>query len=161
MPTGNATVRFLLPEARTEIDVDDISIQLDTCADSTQTLGDMFNCLKPPIEIDEGYAAYYEGSNARRYQSGNQNNINVLRDIDENAFAGAFNVSREQMPLDEGDLVNDDVPFNLAFVESYYGDQSRYRMSPSSSRSDHDIAEEQGDELLAEGTILFIYTLII
>ena len=55
MPTGNATVRFLLVEARSEIDVEDVSIQLDTCADSTQTLGDLFNCLKPPIEIDEGY----------------------------------------------------------------------------------------------------------
>jgi len=54
MPTGNATVRFLLVETRSEIDVDDVSIQLDTCADSTQTLGDLFNCLKPPIEIDEG-----------------------------------------------------------------------------------------------------------
>jgi hypothetical protein len=51
------------------------------------------------------------------------------------------------MPQDE-DLVLDDVPFNLAFVESYYGDQSRIR---SSSSRGHDIAEEQGDELLAEG----------
>ena len=62
-------------------------------------------------------------------------------------------MSREQTPLDEEDLVNDDVPFNLAFVESYYGDQSRSKASPSSSRSDHDIAEEQGDKLLAEGLI--------
>ena len=60
MPTGNATVRFLLVEARAEIDVEDVSIQLDTCADSTQTLGDLFNCLKPPIEIDEGYDPYSE-----------------------------------------------------------------------------------------------------
>jgi len=54
MPTGNATIRFLLESARAEIDVEDVSIQLDTCADSTQTLGDLFNCLKPPIEVDEG-----------------------------------------------------------------------------------------------------------
>ena len=54
------------------------------------------------------------------------------------------------MPLDE-DLVNDDVPFNLAFVESYYGDQSKIKTSPESSRSDHSIAEEHGDKLLAEG----------
>jgi hypothetical protein len=54
------------------------------------------------------------------------------------------------MPLDE-DLVNDDVPFNLAFVESYYGDQSKIKTGPESSRSDHSIAEEHGDELLAEG----------
>lgn len=58
MPTGNATVRFLLVGARAEIDVEDVSIQLDTCADSTQTLGDLFNCLKPPIEIDEGYITF-------------------------------------------------------------------------------------------------------
>jgi len=58
MPTGNASVRFLLAEAHTEIDVEDISIQLDTCADSTQTLGDLFNNLKPPIELDEGYDSY-------------------------------------------------------------------------------------------------------
>ena len=55
MPTGNATVRFLLAGGRSEIDVADVGIQLDTCADSTQTLADMFNCLKPPIELDEGY----------------------------------------------------------------------------------------------------------
>lgn len=55
MPTGNATVRFFLSEARTEIDVEDVGLQLDTCADSTQTLGDLFNDLKPPIELDEGY----------------------------------------------------------------------------------------------------------
>jgi hypothetical protein len=54
MPTGNATIRFLLAGARAEIEVEDVSIQLDTCADSTQTLGDLFNCLKPPIEVDEG-----------------------------------------------------------------------------------------------------------
>jgi autophagy-related protein 2 len=158
MPTGNATVRLLLPSARTEIDVDDVSIQLDTCADSTQTLGDMFNCLKPPIEIDEGYQALSIRSNSRRYQSGNQTAIDVLQDIDENAFSGAFNVSRDHTPIDDlEDLVNDDVPFNLAFVESYYGHQSSSRTSPSSSRMDHDIAEEQGDELLAEGIISTVH----
>jgi hypothetical protein len=76
----------------------------------------------------------------------------LLSDIDENAFAGGFNTSKEPMPMDE-DLVNDDVPFNLEFVESYYGDQSnKMKPSPSSSRSGHNLAEEQGDELLAEGT---------
>src|ERR1700733_11599655 len=55
------------------------------------------------------------------------------------------------MPMDE-DLVNDDVPFNLAFVESYYGDQSKLKASPSSSRSGPSIAEEHGDDLLFEGT---------
>src|ERR1700694_5361295 len=55
------------------------------------------------------------------------------------------------MPMDE-DLVNDDVPFNLAFVESYYGDQSKLKASPSSSRSGPSIAEEHGDDLLYEGT---------
>ena len=54
------------------------------------------------------------------------------------------------MPLDE-DLVDDDVPFNISFVESYYGDQSKIKTSPESSRSDHSIAEEHGDKLLAEG----------
>jgi hypothetical protein len=72
----------------------------------------------------------------------------VLKDIDENAFSGGFAVVRETMPED---LVDDDVPFNLAFVESYYGDQSKIKTSPESSRSDHSIAEEHGDKLLAEG----------
>jgi hypothetical protein len=54
------------------------------------------------------------------------------------------------MPMDE-DLVNDDVPFNLDFVESYYGDQSKIKPSPSSCRIGHNLAEEHGDELLAEG----------
>jgi hypothetical protein len=54
------------------------------------------------------------------------------------------------MPLEE-DLVRDDVPFNVDFVESYYGDQSKVKVSPECSRIDHSLAEEQGDELLAEG----------
>jgi hypothetical protein len=54
MPTGNATLRFILREARAEIDVEDVGIQLDSCADSTQTLGDLFNDLKLPLEVDEG-----------------------------------------------------------------------------------------------------------
>lgn len=54
------------------------------------------------------------------------------------------------MPL-EDDLVNDDVPFNVDFVESYYGDQSKLKVSPECSRIVHNLAEEQGDELLAEG----------
>ena len=58
---------------------------------------------------------------------------------------------KDPLPSDEEDLVDDDVPFNLAFVESYYGDQSKLKSSPSSSRSDHTIAEAHGDELLAEG----------
>lgn len=154
MPTGNATVRFLLVEARAEIDVEDVSIQLDTCADSTQTLGDLFNCLKPPIEIDEGYPPLsFDPLIYRRYQSGSPASINILNDIDENAFSGEFNVVREtMMPVDD-DLVEDDVPFNLAFVESYYGDRSKIKASPESSRNDHSIAEEHGDELLAEGSL--------
>jgi autophagy-related protein 2 len=61
------------------------------------------------------------------------------------------------MPMDE-DLVNDDVPFNLAFVESYYGDQSKLKASPSSSRSGPSIAEEHGDDLLYEGTLASLST---
>ena len=76
-----------------------------------------------------------------------------MSDIDENAFGGDFNGAKQSMPVDE-DLVDDDVPFNLAFVESYYGDQSKMKSSPSSSRSGHSIAEQHGDELLAEGTFL-------
>jgi autophagy-related protein 2 len=75
----------------------------------------------------------------------------VLGDIDENAFSGDFKVTRE-MPQTDEDFVTDDVPFNLAFVESYYGDQSRVKSSPSSSRNEASMAEEAGDELLLEGT---------
>ena len=78
--------------------------------------------------------------------------MDILKDIDENAFSGEFNTAKETiMPGDE-DLVNDDVPFNLAFVESYYGDQSKIKTSSESSRSDHSLAEIHGDELLAEGS---------
>jgi hypothetical protein len=75
-----------------------------------------------------------------------------LSDIDENAFGGGFNQARPPMPVDD-DLVDDDVPFNLSFVESYYGDQSKLKSSPSSSRSGHSLAEQHGDDLLAEGKL--------
>jgi len=84
----------------------------------------------------------------RRYRSAGSESINVLQDIDENAFGGSF-TSKDPIPQDE-DLVLDDVPFNLAFVESYYGDQARIKSSPSSSRGP-DATEEEADELLAEG----------
>ena len=114
---------------RAEIDVEDVSIQLDTCADSTQTLGDLFNCLKPPIEIDEGSITYPDISDVDD-SIGKSCITDILKDIDENAFSGGFNVAQEtMMPVDD-DLVDDDVPFNLAFVESYYGDQSKMKMSP-------------------------------
>jgi hypothetical protein len=90
------------------------------------------------------------GVNNRRYRSGSDPQINIMNEIDENAFGGGSNVEKETMPIEE-DLVDDDVPFNLAFVESYYGDQSKLKGSPSSSRSGQDRAEEQGDKLLAEG----------
>lgn len=89
----------------------------------------------------------------RRYKPANHEVINVLGDIDENAFSGDFKVTRE-MPQTDEDFVTDDVPFNLAFVESYYGDQSRVKSSPSSSRNEASMAEEAGDELLLEGTRL-------
>jgi hypothetical protein len=70
-----------------------------------------------------------------------------MADIDENAFDGGFTVGKGSVSMD-ADLVNDDVPFNLAFVESYYGDQSKIKSSPGSSL---DMDEEQGDELIAAG----------
>src|SRR5271170_1622880 len=73
--------------------------------------------------------------NLRRYRSGSSESLNILGDIEENAFTGEFNVVLNPMPPDE-DLVNEDVPFNLAFVESYYGDQSKFKPSPESSRSE-------------------------
>jgi len=93
---------------------------------------------------------------SRRYKPGNQEPINVLKDIEEHAFVGDFKIARE-MPQTDEDFVTDDVPYNLAFVESYYGDQSRIKSSPSSSRIEHSIAEEHGDELLAEGDSILRY----
>ena len=92
---------------------------------------------------------------SRRYKPGNQEPINVLKDIEEHAFVGDFKIARE-MPQTDEDFVTDDVPYNLAFVESYYGDQSRIKSSPSSSRIEHSIAEEHGDELLAEGDSTYV-----
>jgi hypothetical protein len=80
-----------------------------------------------------------------------------MRDIDGSAFTHE-NLGKEVVPFEE-DLVNDDVPFNLAFVESYYGDQSRLKSSPASSREGFEKAERHGDELLAEGKLLKIHYL--
>ena len=108
---------------------DDLFI-METCADSTQTLLGVINGLKPPLPEGEEvkyctevmpldmFASMIEDSFApgRRHSQGGD------------AILGGADTAGDMLPDiqaigedGDGDLVSDDVPMNLAFVESYYG----------------------------------------
>lgn len=98
-------------------------LSLETCADSTQTLIQLINGLKPPLEISEALKYHTE-----------IDPVEVMKDIEAVAFGeGAFTdteIATHSMSLDSGeDLISDDLPTNLDFVESYYGGDSSRSLS--------------------------------
>lgn len=108
------------PHSTGELNIELLAI--DSCADSTQILIKLINGLKPQIEAQEDVRYRTEPYPA-----------NVFENIDENAF-GDHSVLQNDISRFSEDMVSDDVPSNLDFVESYYTEQpSRYKWSGSSS----------------------------
>ncbi|CAN6674487.1 autophagy-related protein 2 [Trichomonascus vanleenenianus] len=120
-----------LPKVHLEVSSELIS--LETCADSTQTLLLLLNGLKPPVE---------ELDNLAKFQT-EIPPVNVFEDVVEDQY---INPKRYGMGFDSdisgnNDFVADDLPSNLDFVESYYGDKvtrSQWTgLSTSSTSSNH------------------------
>lgn len=124
MMTGISAKLYTLHEKfqpRLELDISGENVSLETCADSSQTLVQVLNGLKPIVEGDQDVVYHTEVLP-----------LDVLQSIDEAAFA------RPIAPDDEVnvDMIGDDIPSNLDFVESYYGDRaSRSQWSSSGSSS--------------------------
>lgn len=104
-------------EKAIDVEVRDDLLIIESCADSTQTLLGIVNGLKPPMP--EGDEIKYRTEIMP---------LDVFKSMTEDAFAQPSRLKAGSMgPVfssddeDDGDLVHDDVPMNLTFVESYYG----------------------------------------
>lgn len=95
-----------------DLEVHDDLLLMESCADSTQTLLAIVNGLKPPLVEDESVKYCTQVME-----------VDMFRSLTENAFSAPKRAAGEWHPDDEddGDLIGDDVPTNLTFVESYYG----------------------------------------
>ncbi|KAA8901758.1 hypothetical protein TRICI_006004 [Trichomonascus ciferrii] len=112
-------------DPRIKLELSSELLVLETCPDSTQTLIQLLNELKPPIEGGEEIKYHTEVLP-----------VNLLEDIDERAFNDPERPVIAETDLNNVDFVSDDLPSNLDFVESYYADKaskSTWNNSPSVS----------------------------
>ncbi|MCJ1464471.1 autophagy- protein 2 [Pseudocyphellaria aurata] len=97
-----------------DIEIRDDLFVLESCADSTQTLIAILNGLKPPVPP----------STELRYRTEVVPVEDMLASLSGDAFAAPQGSNRgdyiSPLDLDEGDMVDDDVPQNLEFVSSFY-----------------------------------------
>ncbi|KAI9791433.1 MAG: autophagy- protein 2 [Candelina submexicana] len=97
-----------------DVDLRDDLLVLETCADSTQTLLGIVNGLKPPSTP----------SKVNRYRTEIIPLQDMLASLSGDAFAQTGPVGEAELEaplgLDEGDMVDDEVPQNLEFVNSFY-----------------------------------------
>lgn len=130
-------------EKAVDLDIRDDLLLMESCADSTQTLIGIVNGLKPPLPESDEVKYCTEVMP-----------IDMLRSLTEDAFV---HPSRRKtgdpgfhMDDDDGDMVGDDVPLNLAFVESYYGHPASSRSLGESTHSKDELADSMLDEDLGE-----------
>ncbi|KAG5366762.1 Autophagy-related protein 2 [Yarrowia sp. B02] len=110
------------PGKPTTININGDTVTLSTCADSTQTLIHLINSLKPPVELS---GAKFQLETLDPF-------LNTFQDVDDCFFKTKNKDACESScssDNDDIDMVSDDVPNNMSFVESYYGGEK-----PSQSR---------------------------
>ncbi len=115
-----------------DVDLRDDLFVLETCADSTQTLLSIINGLKPPSTP----------SKETKYRTEVIPVQDMLASLSGDAFAqvapaGKAN-SEAPLGMEEGDMVDDEVPQNLEFVNSFY----RPELQPSSEEIADSILED-------------------
>ena len=97
-----------------DVEVRDELFVLETCADSTQTFQSVFNGLNPPMPL----------SQELKYRT----EVIPVEDMLASLTGDAYPTGTESekasdglpLDLDEGDMMDDDVPQNLEFVSSFY-----------------------------------------
>lgn len=110
------------PGNPTSININGDTVTLSTCADSTQTLIHLINSLKPAVELN---GAKFQLETLDPF-------LNTFQDVDDCFFKSKNKDACESScssDNDDIDMVSDDVPNNMSFVESYYGGDK-----PSQSR---------------------------
>ncbi|MDI1490260.1 MAG: autophagy- protein 2 [Ramalina farinacea] len=97
-----------------EIEIDSGLLLLETCADSTETLMSIMNGLSPPRPK----------STELKYRTQAVPVEEMLASFTGNAYAMSEQSLSDStdfpLGLDEGDMVNDEVPQNLEYVSSFY-----------------------------------------
>ena len=97
-----------------DVEIRDDLLVLETCADSTQTLQAILNGLKPPMPP----------SKELKYRTEIVPVEDMLASFSGDAFAAPVNNDlggdEYVLGLDEGDMMDDEVPQNLEFVSSFY-----------------------------------------
>lgn len=97
-----------------DIEIDSGLLLLETCADSTETMLSILNGLKPPRPK----------STELKYRTQAVPVEEMLASFTGDAYAMSERSLSDSadfpLGLDEGDLVNDDVPQNLEYVSSFY-----------------------------------------
>ncbi len=132
---ARAAVKLIGPLGQADgpvgIDVDfrDDLFILETCADSTQTLINLLNSLKPPMPP----------SKEIRFRT----EVMPVQDMMDSFSGDAYTQleaddTDEPLDFEEGDPIDDDVPTNLEYVGSLYNTES----PPSSEVADSMLADE-------------------
>lgn len=110
-----------------DIEIRDELFVLETCADSTQTLQRIINGLNPPTPV----------SKELKYRTEVVPVQDMLASFSGDVFPAPREIGESEeiysLVLDDGDLVDDEVPQNLEFVNSFY--------NPTPERTADDIAE--------------------
>lgn len=117
-----------------DVDIRDDLFVLESCADSTQTLVTVLNGLKPPMPP----------SSEIKYRT----EVVTVEDMLASFSGDAFPASRANdkmddtapLDLDEGDMVNDEVPQNLEYVSTFYNpDPEKLQESLANSMLEDDL----------------------
>jgi len=126
-------------EKAVDLEIHDRLLLMESCADSTQTLVAIVNGLKPPFPEGEEVKYCTEVMP-----------VDMLRSLTEDAFAHPSRKRAEETPFrmddEDGDMVGDDVPINLTFVESYYGHNTSSSTPEVSTYSKDELANSMLDE---------------
>ena len=116
-----------------ELDVKDDLLFIESCADSTQTMIAILNGLKPPAVE----------SNEIRYCT-EILPVDMLASLTEDAFTYPGRKKSPESDEDEEELLqfDEDLPTNLSFVESYYGNRTPVEDHPSEELADSMLEED-------------------
>lgn len=136
-----------------DVELRDDLFVLESCADSTQTLTTILNGLKPPMPP----------STEVKYRTEVVTVEDMLASFTGDAFpaphADEKMDSTAPLDLDEGDMVNDEVPQNLEYVSTFYNPEpENFRESLANSMLENDLeslanppaTREIGDKVMLE-----------
>ena len=127
-----------------DIEIRDDLFVLESCADSTHTLQSVLNGLQPPMPP----------SQQLKYRTEIIPVQDMLASFSGDAYAatgGNDGDAEHALELDEGDMMNDDVPQNLEFVSSFYNpDATTTEEGTANSILEGDLSSAAGSPRIRE-----------